>query len=1293
MLCLSVVSRVCLVLLILLVTPLTSGFAQSSGSVSRAEQNPSGYPIPNQFEHLSVKDGLSTNSVRRILQDREGYMWFGTSDGLNKYDGQTFTVFQQDPNNPTTSLRSNAISDLYEDTSGRLWVTTSNDVYTGGGGLHQVNKQTGTATLVNIKVPSPKWKQTLGISQDRQGTLWIGSGAGLIRYVPKTEAYTLYPSPRPDTAVICSLEDAQNRFWVGTLKGLYQFDRQSGGFTLVPLKSAPANSQPWVSTLYQDKAGRIWAGTNRHGLLQIDGTGKAPELISYAGNKPVNRHIFSDAIHEGQDGQLWLGTTEGLQQVDTRTHQVRTYRTTPALPSGLKSDSVQAVYYDRNGTLWLGTHLGINKQAPASAMFTTVQLVPAPPSVRHAENNISALLQDHTGMIWIGSENQRLYRYNPTTGQKTLIPLDLTNPLNPAEEHHVQAIYEDRSRQLWVSTVSALLRMNRLTGRFVRYPTRIRQIQAIAEDTAGFLWLGGNGGIAQFNPKNGQVRYYRPTPDDTADGSCFVNCLLVSRTGDIWVTSTGKGICRLQPNTGKLIRYNPNPSAPIGQLNDNAVTALFEDSDGVVWMGTSKGGLNRFNPVTGRFSVLTTRQGLPANHVSSIISDRHGHLWISTTRGICRFNPKTETFHIYTTDDGLPYNEFMSKVAYGLNGDLLFGSLNGVAIVHPDRIYKGTTFPVFITRLGVFDQNRPLTGDRAELSHDENFISFDFVALTYVAPEKNQYAYQLVGVDKQWVYSGTRHFASYPDLAPGTYTFRVKAANRDGIWNERGATVQVIILPPWWATWWAYGLYALLAGVAIRGFFQFYTNRIKQRQELALNRREAEQLKAVDELKTRFFSNITHEFRTPLSLIISPVEKLLEKSQFDRPTLTLVHRNAEKLLRLINQLLDLSKLEGNYMAVSLVQGNLTDFLHHIVEVFGRAAEQKGITLTWTADQLPPHTQVFDADKWEKILTNLLSNALKFTPAGGQVTLTVSPVWAAGKMTGVQMEVADSGIGIAPDQLPHIFDRFYQADTSTTRAYEGTGIGLALVYELIGLLGGTITVTSQLNVGTTFRLTLPVEAVPTHAETPLPDWSARKPSFVASSGTPRPVSSQVDDQDHRPQILIVEDNDELREFLVGELAGSYQILEAVDGQAGWEVVQTELPDIVLTDVMMPRMDGTALTQLIKGHAETDHIAVVMLTAKTAQQSRLDGLQHGADDYLSKPFSVDELHLRLHNLITRQQKLADHYRQRLPYPPTAPPPRQNDPRPIPTHFFSGFMTSWMTTWPTRRSMLIGWLSSCR
>ncbi|GAB4034336.1 hybrid sensor histidine kinase/response regulator transcription factor [Spirosoma gilvum] len=1244
-------------LLILLVISELPGFAQLNSSTNLSPSTSSQVPIFNQFERLTIKDGLSDNSVNCIVQDREGFLWFGTNNGLNKYDGYTFTILQQDPASPDSSLHSNKLSTLYEDRSGRLWATTTSGPTTEGGGLHQIDKRTGKAIPIPIKVPSVLWKRTMGIFEDRQGILWIGSWGGLIRYAPQTGQYALYPSPEPNTSVICAFEDTQHRFWVGTLKGLYRFDRQSGRFTLVRFL---AGEQPWVSTLVEDKEGNVWVGTNTYGLMQLKSGDRAVELVRYVASEPIHPRIFMNAIHQSKPGQLWLGTTEGLQYLDIRTHQVATYKANPALPSTLSNDQVQAVFQDRAGTLWLGTYQGINKQIRPSAKFTTIQLVPSTAEFPSVVNHVSALIQDRTGIIWFGSRNSTLHRYNPQTGEKAFIPIDPVTPTNPTLPYRLQGVYEDHSGQLWVSTNDYLLKLDRHTGRSVQYKPRIHGILSFAEDQSGALWLGGEDGMAQFNPKIGQFRYYFHNPKDTAN----VPIVMVSRKGDVWMAVRGKGMGRLNPKTGQFTPYYPVLPAAKGQLNDREVTSLFEDANGLIWVGTNEGGLNWLDPATGQFRSLTTQQGLPANHISAIINDQHGYLWISTSRGLCRLNEKTKTVHSYTTEDGLPHDVFLSKVSYGRNGDLLFGSLNGVVQVHTNQLYQEANFPIYITHFSVFDHKKPLLENRVQLRHDENFVSFEFVALNYPSSGKNQYAYQLIGVDKDWVENGYAHSANYTNLSPGTYTFQVRAANSDGIWSGHTASIQLIIQPPWWATGWAYGLYTLLAGLAVWGSVVVFTNRIKQRQELILNRREAEQLKELDELKSRFFTNITHEFRTPLSLILSPVEKLLKERRFDESSLMLVHRNAGQLLRLINQLLDLSKLDGNYMVISLKQGTITDFMEPIVAIFQRSAEQKGVSLLFTAEDLPRQDYLFDADKWEKIMTNLLANALKFTHTGGRITLTIRPEWTMNELAGVQIQLTDTGIGIAPEHLPHIFSRFYQVDTTSTRTYEGTGIGLALVHELVNLLGGTIKVESQLTIGTTFQLTLPVQSVSTRTDIPKISWAAPSlnPADTLHISESKPVVKLPAADLSAARLLIVEDNDELREFLVGELEGTYQVFQAGDGEVGWEITQAELPDIVLTDLMMPRMDGFTLTRLIKENADTDHIAVVVLTAKTAQPSRIEGLQQGADEYLAKPFSIDELHLRLNNLIARQQKLGDHYRQQFALPSiatTPPADGTNDP----------------------------------
>ena len=1222
--------------------PLT-GLAQVPLPPDTAAKKALQYPLANQFEHLSIKDGLSSNSVFSILQDREGYMWFGTAEGLNRYDGHTFTIFKQDPDRPNHSFRNSIITSLCEGGHDAVWASTE------GGGLHEVNKKTGRITPHPIVAPNAnRWNNQISVYTDRQGIIWIGTFAGLARYEPSRRHFTLYPSPIPEVAIKTVFEDRQHRFWVASHQGLFLFDRASGRFTRVPVPGL-MGLQPSFISFYQDNQNTLWLGTATAGysLFRIDLNRQPWRLVPYNPTGQLNPYVWRNTLHQDKSGILWVGTSNGLQAIDPSTDRVVTYQTDANLAKGLGSNGAQAVYHDRSGAIWVGTDNGIDRQSVNTKPFQAYQIRPNEQMRTLIDNRANAVYKDGQGQLWFS--NLTSVNRLSARGQLTTIP---PRTLGTIGQHtnYVHTFLAEGPAATWIGTNDGLYHVDQRTGQYTAYPAEIPAqyvaVQSIRGKPVGDLWIGGEGGIASFNTRTHAYTYYKYQPGRTGGflPDKYVYGLLVSQFGEVWVLIHQLGLCRLNVNTGQLNRYMAGAK---GGLNTNDVLSIHEDRDGIIWIGTHMGGLNRFDWRTGLFSAITHQEGIPGSSVIGITSDAAGCLWLSTNAGLCRVDPRTRAIHSYDVADGLPSNDFKPNAVFRQPGLLVFGTENGIVQFDPSRINDDThPFPVYITRLTVLDKPRALTDSVIQLDHDENRLSFGFAALAYEQPDQNQFAYQLVGVDPTWVPNENRQVATFTSLQPGTYTFRVKAANSNGFWTPNQASIRVIVRSPWWATWWAYVLYALLAAGAVWAYIRFYTSRLRQQQESAFNRREAEQLKTVDELKTRFFANITHEFRTPLSLIMSPVEKLLQEGRFDRSMLTLVYRNSEQLLRLINQLLDLSKLEANYMAIALRQGDVIDFVDHLVDVFQRAAEQKGVTFIYTAVPFPTHSYVFDADKWEKILTNLLSNALKFTPSGGQVSFSVSPSPSASEPTGVQILLADSGIGIAPDQLPHIFDRFYQADTSSTRAYEGTGIGLALAKELIDLLGGAIAVESTPAMGTTFRLTLPLQPVSAHADLPGIGWSIPTGREYLLAPAPLAVTlAPVTDEERTPRILVVEDNDELRAFLVGELTPAYRVFQAADGQEGWELTLAELPDIVLTDVMMPRRDGYELTRLIKDHTDTNHIAVVMLTAKAAQQSRIGGLQQGADDYLAKPFSIDELKLRLHNMVTRQQRLSDYYRQQF------------------------------------------------
>jgi signal transduction histidine kinase/ligand-binding sensor domain-containing protein/CheY-like chemotaxis protein len=1002
-----------------------------------------------------------------------------------------------------------------------------------------------------------------------------------------------------------------------------------------------------VVSFHLDKQNILWVGTAGEGIFQINLNEAALRLTPFNLGGKINRYLYLNAFHQDNNGFLWTATTEGLHRIDGQ--QIVTYRPSADVLKSLSSVNVQAAYHDRSGTLWVGTNNGIDRQVAQTKPFQSFHIKPNQGAANLFENKINVIFPDGNDQLWT-SNTQRIFRADLRRKQVEMVSPDKLGD-HGKHENFPSSMISDGAASVWIGTWDGLYQYDKSTNKYTAYPSEVHS-QFISRGPTGDIWLGGEGGIGSFNPITHRYTYYKYDPANMQGlPDKFVYAILASRAGDVWVAVNGKGISRLNPKTGRFTHYVASANA--NRLNSNEVLAFYEDRQGILWIGTNQGGLNRLDPRTGMFTHFTKQEGLPSNRVVSITADKAGHLWLGTSRGLCRFDPRTKSVRNYTISDGLPSNDFLENAVAQQNNHLYFGTLNGLVYFNPDSIRDDTRpFPVHITSFKVVDRNHPLAGKTVTLKHNENFLSFEFAALTYFLPEKSQYSYQLTGIDNGWVQNGNRRFVNYTNLPPGSYTFQVKASNSDGVWNDTGTSISITILPPWWATWWAYCLYGLVIAGIIAGGLRFYLNRLKQQQEFELNRREAEQLKAVDELKTRFFSNITHEFRTPLSLIISPVEKLLQEKTLEpatRQKLSLVRRNAHQLLQLINQLLDLSKLEAQSMPVALLRGQVAEYAEQLVESFREAAEQKNIQLFYTTSDLDEE-RLFDADKWGKILTNLLSNALKFTNPGGQIRVTMAPDETdsiKGKPN-VRIVVADTGVGIAADHLTHIFDRFYQADDSRTREHEGTGIGLALVKELTDLMGGTIHVESKPAVGTTFTLCLPVQPVSDDSDAPtvtLPTNRPRPINEVFDDDVSQPIDNDLPDQEQSPVVLVVEDNPDLREFIVSELSSSYRVLSAANGEEGWLLAQAELPDVVISDLMMPRMDGYELTRLIKNHPATDHIAVILLTAKTAQLSRMEGLQQGADEYLTKPFNLEELSLRVRNLINRQEKLREEYSRHM------------------------------------------------
>jgi signal transduction histidine kinase/DNA-binding response OmpR family regulator len=755
-------------------------------------------------------------------------------------------------------------------------------------------------------------------------------------------------------------------------------------------------------------------------------------------------------------------------------------------------------------------------------------------------------------------------------------------------------------------------------------------------------------------------------------GSNNVRSLLVDRSGTLWVGTWADGLHQFDEQSGKFKRFVHDAGNPHSVAN-NFIRAIYEDCAGRLWIGTD-GGLDELDRATKQFKHYTEKDGLPNNKIWGILEDDRGRLWLSTNNGISCFDPKASTnsaFKNYTVRDGLSHQEF-NRGAYfkSNNGEMFFGGMNGVTAFHPDGIGDNPFVPpVVITACkryntddaeGIAIVERGISArQEIKFSYKDNIISFEFAALNFRNSEQNQYAYKLEGYREQWIQLGAHREATFTNLDPGEYVLRVKGSNNDGVWNEEGASLKIIITPPWWRTWWAYALYGVIFFGLLYGLRRYETSRQQFKHRAELEHVQAEKLHELNHLKSRFFANISHEFRTPLTLIMGQVEALHsdETAESKKAKLAMAARNAQKLLTLINQLLDLSKFEAGQMTLRASQQNIVPLLKHLTATFESWAAQKKIALQFetSQDDVPVR---FERDKIEKVMYNLLSNALKFTPEGGKVSVQLAvlsdqlsvishqlPVKKLMADDCLLITIRDSGIGIPHDRLPYIFDRFYQVDSSQTREYEGTGIGLALVQELVQLHGGGISVESAVGFGTTFVISLPLgnahlkpeQMVVSEQLSVNSDQLSVTSEQLSVFSTAQPATSGQQPASSSDFILIVEDNADMRAFIGESLQDGYRILQAANGEEGFVKAQEYLPDLIITDVMMPRVDGYEMTRRIRQDQVTCHIPIIMLTAKAAEEDKLEGLERGVDAYLTKPFNKKELQIRVRKLIELRRLL--------------------------------------------------------
>lgn len=1207
-----------------------------------------------RFSHLGIAEGLSQGSVYNLFQDSRGFIWVATFDGLNRYDGYGFRHFRYDPTNPY-SIISNELLNIEEDGDGNLLVGTAF-----GLDLFDPRQERFHRVLPHKDYT---FKHVNAIKKDARGNIWVGTARGLMWYDAKHRS--LQPvNLGPETGVpyVRTIAvDAEGILWLAGGQRVICYNPVSR--RVVPTPEALLKNERYGKSSFQyaniDSAGNVWLGTEKDGLIIWDRNTRQCSNF----NSDTRVQIGSDMVRAiyFQHGEAWIGTRNGLYILNNTRTAVRNYVVDKYDPYSISGNSILCIMKDRAGSMWVGSFAGgISVEHPGNENFSYInEQMGRQPGL--AYRVVSSIKEDRSQNLWIATEGGGVNYYDRKNNTFTHIRVNRGSPhhINP---EMVKAIHLDHRNNLFIGTLEGLYRYSISAGSIHPIPLKespARMMDEVVYGLAGDdqnLWIGTKGGLFRIGAAGDTTRYRNNRKDPGSIISNDINALIQDSQGGMWI-GTEVGLSWL-PKGGKQFR---NYLAEYDSVfNKNAILCIYEDDRRNIWIGTRGGGLKLLNRERNQFFTLDTAFGLSSNIVHGITQDLKGDLWVSFDQSIAKIVLRKahaplekEDVQVvnYSVNNGLGSNEFLAAACRTAAGEVMFGGNNGIVSFNPEKlIINRTKPPVALTSFLIKNKLVPIGGensplqrsitysDHITLKHNQAFFTIGFAALNYINSGTNQYAYMLEGMqgDPQWNYVGSQQQATYTNLDAGEYVFKVKAANNDGLWNEEYTSLRITVLPPIWKTWYAY-LFYIITAIAILYFgwsHSLKTDRL--RYELVMQQRSREKDRELAQRKLSFFTNISHEIKTPLTLILAPLEKLVNEAQGDDKVLNqllLMQRNGERLLRLTDQLLDFRKFEAGHLQLQVTQDDMVQFTREVLLSFDAYARQRNLTLS--LDTEAPEMQCwFDHDKLEKILFNLLSNAVKFTPPGGNIKVALR----TGADRKVVITVEDNGVGIAPRHLGKIFNPFHHYN-DTGLPISGTGIGLAFTKGLVGLHRGHISVESEQAAGgnpgrTCFTVTLPLYREQ-YAESEI-----QQPAAAIGADDELPVVQREEEGDHQV-MLVVEDNAEMLAFIATHFREQYTVLEAADGREAWKIATEVLPDIIISDVSMPHMNGTDLCRKLKKDERTSHIPVILLTARSPLVFQMEGLETGADDYVTKPFNMGLLQLRVNNLLQSRALLRERY----------------------------------------------------
>ncbi|MDF2188618.1 two-component regulator propeller domain-containing protein [Paraflavitalea sp. CAU 1676] len=1226
-----------------------------------------------KFKHLGIADGLSQSSAYALFQDKKGLIWIGTTDGLSRYDGYAFRHFKYDQNNPH-SIGSNELQALGEDSAGNLLVGTSV-------GLDLFDHRTERFQPIPVIGDEKAIRYVKCIFTDSRGTIWVGTGRGLAIY---DQAKRVLLPVRPDTSKAARstyfsiAEDAQKNLWFAAGRSVIKYDPvKKLSLPLPPaLLNHPLYQKSGVFQIGLDADQQVWIGTEREGVLCLDqGTGVVYSLSGNGAGSISNDMIRGIGFYKDQ---TWIGSRNGLYIVNKDRQVIRHYQVNQYDPTALSGNSVLCFMHDRAGSIWVGTFAGgVSIVQPGNDNFSYInERVGKDAGLNYPV--VSTILEGRDNKLWIATEGRGVNVFDRNTGQFTYLHVDPTSH-HRVNQETIKAIQFDDKGNLWIGTLEGLFYYETGSRRIQRVFVHESEAKRLDEMIyslgyrEGILWIGTKGGLFKCLPDGTIIRYRHNNADSTSIVSENINALSLDRAGGVWI-GTEMGLSWLPPGKEQFVNYLYEYASI---FNKNAILCMYEDRHGNVWIGTRGGGLKVFNRQQNKFFTLDTEWGLADNIVHAVIEDRQGNVWVSFNQSIARitlskpsppYNKSDIQVTNYSVNNGLATNEFGPAAIRTASGQIMLGGMKGILAFQPEQmVINKVPPPVVITDLLI--KNKPVAiggeesplhqsityTDHITLTYDQAYFTLQFAALNYINPRTNQYAYKLEGLDQdtQWHAVGNQQSASYTNLSAGDYLFKVKAANNDGVWNDQFTTLRITVLPPFWKTWWAYLLYILIIAGLLYLFYFYSVKTTRLQHALALEELNRAKDQELMQRKLSFFTNISHEIKTPLTLVLAPLEKLiaLVKGR-DKETeqLELMQRNGQRLLRLTNQLLDFRKFEAGGMPLQVSEGDLVGFVEEIVQSFEGYAVQQHIALKLEVEARTVSAW-FDADKLEKILYNLLSNAFKFTPGGGtiRVALSCTPEQAI-------IKVADDGAGIAPERLQSIFDPFHHYN-DTGRRISGTGIGLTFTKGLVTLHHGTINVTSTQGSSerpgaTCFTIMLPTGELAYSTAEKRAAVSLQPATILIEPARPMngTVQEEPSEGEQKPVLLIVEDNAEVNNLLRDHFTGRFIIHTALSGEEGLAIATDILPDIIISDVMMPGMSGTELCGLLKKDIRSSHIPIILLTARNQLTHQIEGFETGADDYMTKPFSLSLLEVRVNNLLQSRRLLRERFSRGLNLQPS-------------------------------------------